>query len=129
MSIQIKAIARPQPGVAGGGVKKYYASPVHSRELSLEAITKGIEKTSTVSGADIRAVLYAMVEETVTGLADGRIIRLGDLGSFRITLQSEGKDTAEEITAASVKKAGVIFTPGARLQEMLKTAKFTKVSG
>jgi predicted histone-like DNA-binding protein len=126
MSIQIKSVERGQPGVAGGGVKKYYASPVHGKEITLEGLTKAIEKTSTVNGADIRAVLYAMVEEAVLGLEDGRIIRLGDLGSLRITLSSEGKNTPEEVTAAAVKKAGVIFTPGAKLQSMLKTAKFTK---
>ena len=126
MSIQIKSVSRPQPGVAGGGVKKFYASPVHGREVTLEAMTKGIEKTSTVSGADIRAVLYAMVEEAVSGLSEARIIRLGDLGSLRITISSEGRDTAQEVTAAAVKKAGVIFTPGAKLQEMLKNAKYVK---
>ncbi|MDR2148058.1 MAG: hypothetical protein LBE91_16550 [Tannerella sp.] len=127
MSIQIKAIERPQPGVAGGGVKKFYANPVHDREMSLDALTKAIEKTSTVNGADIRAVLYGMVEEAVTGLSEGRIIRLGDLGSLRITLSSTGEATADEVTATSVKKAGVIFTPGKKLQEMLKAAKYTKV--
>ena len=126
MAIQIKATERPQPGVAGGGIKKFYATPVHGKEVSLESLTKAIEKTSTVNGADIRAVLYAMVEEAVLGLSDGRIIRLGDLGSLRITLSSDGKDTAEAVNATAVKKAGVIFTPGAKLQEMLKTAKFTK---
>ena len=126
MSIQIKSVERGQPGVVGGGVKKFYAIPVHDREITLEGLTQAIEKTSTVNGADIRAVLYAMVEEAVVGLNEGRIIRLGDLGSLRITLSSEGKDTAEEITAAAVKKAGVIFTPGVKLQSMLKNAKFTK---
>ena len=126
MAIQIKSVERGQPGVAGGGVKKFYASPVHDREITLDGLTKAIEKTSTVNGADIRAVLYAMVEEAVSGLSEGRIIRLGELGSMRITLSSEGKDTAEEITAATVKKAGVIFTPGAKLQDMLKSAKFVK---
>jgi predicted histone-like DNA-binding protein len=127
MAIQIKAVERGQPGVAGGGVKKFYASPVHDREVSLDGLTKAIEKTSTVNGADIRAVLYAMVEEAVTGLSDGRIIRFGDLGSLRITINSEGKNTAEEVTATSVKKAKVIFTPGKKLQEMLNNAKFTKM--
>jgi predicted histone-like DNA-binding protein len=127
MAIQIKSVERGQPGVAGGGAKKFYASPVHDKEISLDGLTKAIEKTSTVNGADIRAVLYAMVEEAVGGLSEGRIIRLGDLGSLRITLSSEGKDTAEAVTATSVKKAGVIFTPGKKLQEMLKSAKFTKV--
>lgn len=127
MAIQIKAVERGQPGVAGGGVKKYYASPVSGQEVSLESLTKAIERSSTVSGADIRAVLYAMVEEAVTGLEDGHIIRLGDLGSLRITLNSEGKDTPEEVTASSVKKTSVIFTPGKKLRDLFNTVKFTKV--
>ena len=127
MSIKIKTVERPQPGIKGGGKKKFYAYPVHEQELSLDGLTKAIEKTSTVNGADIRAVLYAMVEESVLGLSEGRIIRLGDLGSLRITLSSEGKNKSEEVTAAAVKKTGVIFTPGAKLKDMLKTAKFKKV--
>ncbi len=126
MPIQIKSVERGQPGVAGGGQKKFYANPVHDKELSLDGLTRAIEKTSTVNGADIRAVLYAMVEEAVIGLSDGRIIRFGDLGSLRITLSSEGKTTAEEVTATAVKKVGVIFTPGKKLQEMLRNATFTK---
>ena len=42
MSIQIKSVERGQPGVAGGGEKKYYASPVHDREISLDDLTKSI---------------------------------------------------------------------------------------
>ncbi len=126
MPIQIKATERPQPGVPGGGIKKFYATPVHGKEISLDSLTKAIEKTSTVNGADIRAVLYAMVEETVSNLSEGSIIRLGDLGSLRITLSSEGRATAKEVTASAVKKAGIIFTPGKKLREMLDTAKYTK---
>ena len=126
MAIRIKSVERPQPGVKGGGKRKHYAAPVHDREITIDGLTKAIEKTSTVNGADIRAVIYAMVEEAVLGLSEGRIIRLGDLGSLRITISSEGKDKAEDVTAASVKKAGVIFTPGSKLREMLDNAKYTK---
>jgi predicted histone-like DNA-binding protein len=127
MPIRIRAGKRTQPGVVGGGVVKYYAVPVQDREVTLDGLTQGIEKTSTVNGADIRAVLYATVEEAVRGLEDGRIIRLGDLGSLRVTLGSEGKETPEEVTAATVKRVSVIFTPGKKLREMLKNAKFTKI--
>ena len=130
MAIRIKTVQRVLPGVKEEGderVKKFYAAPVHDREITLEGMTKAIEKTSTVSGADIRAVLYAMVEEAVNGLSEGRIIRMGDLGSLRITLSSEGKEKAEDVTAKAVKKTGVIFTPGKKLKEMFNNAKFTKV--
>ncbi len=127
MSIQFKALERSQPGVTGGGVKKFYASPVRGPELSLDGLTKAIERKCTVNGADIRAVLYAMVEESAAALEDGRTIRLGDLGSLRITMNSEGRSVPENVTAQCVKKVGVIFTPGAKLQEMFKTVKLTKV--
>lgn len=127
MAIEFKAIEKGQPGVVGGGVKKFYASPVHGQDATLEVLTKGIEKTCTVNGADIRAVLYSLVDEAVDDLSEGRIVRLGDLGSIRISLSSEGKATAEELTADAIKEASVIFTPGAKLKAMLAAAKFLKV--
>ena len=126
MPIKIKVIQRGEPGVTGGGQKKYYASPVMDGEQTLPDITKAIEKICTVSGADIRAVLYALVDVSVDSLAKGTIVRLGDLGSLRISISSEGKATAEEISSSSVKGASVIFTPGSRIKETLVTVKFKK---
>jgi len=126
MPIKFKVIERGQPGVAGGGTKKFYASPVMDGEMTLADLTKSIEKICTVSGADIRAVLYALVDVSVDSLSDGTIVRLGDLGSLRTSLSSEGKDKETEVTASAVKNASIIFTPGSRIKEMLAAAKFQK---
>ena len=126
MAIKFKVIERGQPGVAGGGIKKYYASPVMDGELNLDELTTAIEKICTVSGADIRAVLYALVDVSITNLADGTIVRLGDLGSLRITLKSEGQTTYSEVTSSAIKSAGVIFTPGTRIKDTLSHAKYQK---
>ena len=127
MAINFKVVQRGQPGVAGGGEKKFYASPVLDGEMSLNEMTTAIEKICTVSGADIRAVLYALVDVSVDNLANGTIIRLGELGSLRPSLSSEGKATEAEINATSVKYASVLFTPGTRIKAMLAAAKFKKV--
>ncbi|MFL1608374.1 HU family DNA-binding protein, partial [Riemerella anatipestifer] len=121
-----KTIQKAQPGVAGGGDKKFYASSVYQGEKTLEGLTKDIEKISTVSGADIRAVLYALVDVMQTSLSEGRIVRLGELGSMRVSLSSEGKAKEEEVTSAAVKSAKVLFTPGSDLKKMLQTLKFEK---
>ncbi|MDR7793741.1 HU family DNA-binding protein [Riemerella anatipestifer] len=127
MSIKYKTIQKAQPGVAGGGDKKFYASPVvYQGEKTLEGLTKDIEKISTVSGADIRAVLYALVDVMQNSLSDGQIVRLGELGSMRVSLSSEGKAKEEEVTSAAVKSAKVLFTPGSDLKKMLQTLKFEK---
>ena len=51
----------------------------------------------------------------------------GDLGSFRVTLQSEGTDTAEEFTAARVRKLKVNFAPGAYFGQLLAGAMLQRV--
>ena len=126
MPIKFKVIERGEPGVKGGGAKKFYASPVTKGELTLAGLTKAIEKICTVSGADIRAVLYAMVDVAIDNLGESNIVRLGDLGSLRASLSSDGKDSEKEVDANAIRKASVVFTPGSRIKEMLSTTKFEK---
>ena len=126
MPIKFKVIEKGQPGVVGGGDKKFYATTVNSGEVTLEQLTSSIEKISTVSGADIRAVLYAMVDVSVDLLSNGQIVRLGDLGSLRINVKSEGRDTPEEVTAAAIKGTSVIFAPGPRIKTMQASVKYQK---
>jgi len=126
MAINFKVVQRGQPGVTGGGEKKFYASPVLDGEMSLPEMTKAIEKICTVSGADILAVLYALVDVSIDNLSNGTIVRLGDLGSLRPSLSSEGRTTADEVNANAVKSASVLFTPGTRIKQMLSVVKFKK---
>ena len=108
-------IERGQPGVVGGGAKKIYAIPVTNGEFDLRGLTTAIEKICTVSGADIRAVLYALADVSTEQLARGTIVRLGDPGSLRTSISSEGQPTAVAVTATTIKGASVILTPGARI--------------
>jgi len=126
MAIRFNVIEKTQPGVAGGGIKKFYASAKNQGEANIGELTRSIEKISTVSGADIRAVLYALVDVISQELSQGRIVRLGDLGYMRVSISSEGRDTAAEVNAASIKGARFIFTPGVLLKSTLKTLTFHK---
>lgn len=87
---------------------------------------KAIEKISTVSGADIRAVLYALVDVSIDGLSRGAIIRMGDLGSFRVSFKSDGRATPEEVNSACIKNPGIVYTPAARIKDTLKNLKYAK---
>ncbi len=127
MPIKYKVIEKAQPGVAGGGEKKFYASPNVTGEKTLAGLTRDIEKISTVSGADIRAVLYALVDVMVDSLAEGQVVRLGELGSLRVSISSEGMDTAEEVNASTIKGAKVIFTPGKDIKKMLGNLEYQKM--
>lgn len=124
MPIKYKVVEKPLPGKQE---KKWYASANMTGEKTLEGLTRDIEKISTVSGADIRAVLYALVDVMEASLTEGQIVRLGDLGSMRVSLSSEGKDKKDDVNATSIKGAKVIFTPSTKVKNIMATLKYEKI--
>lgn len=127
MTISFKVIERGRPGVVGGGEKKFYASNMVNGNSDIEELTEGIEKISTVSGADIRAVLYALTDVIPSMLADGKSVRLGEIGNFRVSISSEGLEKVEDVNANCIKRSKIIFTPGKKLKGMLGNLKYRKL--
>ena len=125
MSIKFNVVEKGNPGDLTAP-KKYYASSVISGKTNIEELTKRIEKISTVSGADIRAVLYSIIDIVPDILAEGNSVTIGDLGSFRISVSSEGSETAEEVSASNIRSAKILFTPGKEFKTMLKTLTYSK---
>jgi predicted histone-like DNA-binding protein len=128
MAIKYKVIQRTQPGVPGGGVKKFYASIVNDGEVTVEELAKEIEKFSSLSEPDIVSVIIALENVIQAKLGNSKIVKLQRLGTFYPSLSSEGRDTEEEVDAHAVKSVGVKYRPGARIQATLKEAGVRKVS-
>lgn len=124
MAIKYNIIQRGTPGVVGGGEKKYYASNIVTGNAGIEELTRQIEKISTVSGIDIRAVLYGLSDVVPELLKQGFSVNLADLGSFRISISSLPSDTEEDVSAHNVRKSKILFRPGEKFTEVLKTLKF-----
>jgi predicted histone-like DNA-binding protein len=128
MEIFYRIIEKVLPPSVGAAKKSKYYMVVNSKgELDLKKISYLIEKRSTVSSIDIRAVVYALMEVAKEGLQDGYIIRLGDLGSLRMVVHSEGRDTPEEVNASAVKGCKINFSPGKELKEIRKGLVFKKM--
>ncbi len=126
MSVKYKIVQKGEPGVVGGGNKKFYASLVSSGNQGIEALTNRIQQMSTVTGADIRAVLYAIAEIVPEMLSEGQIVTIGDLGNFRLSISSEGSDTEEEVNSSNIRKSRILFRPGSKFASMLNSLEFKK---
>ena len=55
-------------------------------------------------------------------------MRLGDLGSLQIGLNSEGAASVKEFSSSMIKGAHIIFRPGKTLAELLKILSYQQVS-
>ena len=126
MSIHYKLYQKPQPGVAGGGVKKWYANAVLDEELTIDDLVKKIEKFSSFSEADIRGIIVAVENVIKEEITNGKIIRLDVLGSFYPSLSTDGVENEEDFTAANIKSVKTIYRPGKRILEALKLITFKK---
>ncbi|MDO5106377.1 HU family DNA-binding protein [Capnocytophaga sp.] len=126
MSIKYKVMEKGQPGVAGGGTKKWYANVANDGELTITDLVKQIEKFSSFSEADIRGVIIALENVVQNALSNGKIVRLEKLGTLYPTLSSNGTATEKEFTAAQIKSVGVNYRPGAQIIDAMKAAGFEK---
>ena len=53
-----------------------------------------------------------------------RIVQLGELGNFRLSLSSEGTAERDDFSESKLRKARVIFTPGEALRTTVETTSF-----
>lgn len=125
MAIKYNVIQKAYPGDPTGP-KKFYANSIADGEISLRKLSKEIAQTSSVSESDVYASLIDLAKMLAKHLADGKIVRLGDFGSFQISISSEGADSISKVTSASIKNAKILFRPGIDLRETLATLKYEK---
>lgn len=108
--------------------KKFYAVKQTQEELTLRDFGKRISRESTVSMMDTMAVLEGLLQIIPDEIANGKIIKLGDFGTFRTTLSAEGAATEEEFTVANIKKLNIRFRPAREFVDLLASVKYSKVS-
>ncbi|MDY3528537.1 HU family DNA-binding protein [Riemerella anatipestifer] len=127
MPVKFKVIERGQPGVSGGGNKKWYASAATDGEVGIDELVKQIEKFSALSEADIKGVIIALENVIQNALSDSKIVRLEKLGTLYPTLSSGGAATEKDFTQSLIKSVGVNYRPGKRILDSMKAAGFEKV--
>ena len=129
MAVQYITVERGNP-LDSHAPKKFYAQAKSSGVVTLKKLGKEIaEASSTVSDTDVLAVLNDLTKFLRRHLENGEIVRLGDFGSFQITISSAGSETREKFNASLIHKPKATFRPGADLKEMLAILKYAKVPG
>lgn len=107
--------------------KKAYAKAQISEEHSLKALSRLVAAQTTVSRADVYAVLIATVENMVEILRAGQQVDFGELGKFRLQISSRGAETAEKFTSSNITGVNIQFVPGEELKNIFVGMEFTPV--
>jgi predicted histone-like DNA-binding protein len=126
MSVKFSVTPRKDPRDQNSQ-PKYYATVRSNGRVDTHGIAKDINKMSTVSSVDTAAVLEAFMNVVPDQLADGKIVELGDFGTFRVSVSSEGAEQPEAVTTRSITDVRILFQPGKRFKKMINSTEFEKI--
>lgn len=98
--------------------KWYPKSVLVGSAISTEQVAKRVAAESTVSPADVRAVLTALGGVMGDYMAQGRSVKLDGVGSFYFTASTNknGVATEKEVTAKLINGVRVRFIPETRFR-------------
>lgn len=113
---------------AAEDAKLWYARAATADHMTFDELCDYIAESSTVTTADVKAVLDRMAWAISKNLQAGRIIEMGELGNFRMTIGSSGVKDKEDFTASLIKKPRIKFHAGKRLQQARTGVKFQCIS-
>lgn len=109
--------------------EKAYAKPQMSELMAFDKFVRHIaDHNGVYTRGTVKGVISDMCECLVEMLLEGKKVQMGDLGSFWISLSSEGAESMEEFTAQNIKGVNILFTPGAEFENLASRATFNPVS-
>jgi predicted histone-like DNA-binding protein len=103
---------------------KYYPRACNYGEIDLEELAEQVSYSCTATPSDCFAVIMSLVNVVSNSLEQGKIVRLGQLGSFQVSIKGESSTTPEAVKAQNVTSSSILFRPGKKLKMMLQRLVF-----
>lgn len=93
------------------GYNKWYARAVSMGTVSTEALAEELSHSTTVTRADIMAVLTELAVALRRHLLDSQKVELDGLGSFRVGLQCKSAADEKSLDAGNIKGYRIVYRP------------------
>ena len=109
--------------------EKAYARVQINEVISTQKFINHIsEHNGVFSKGTVKGVTTDMVSCLREMLVAGNKVEIEGLGTFGISLSSEGAESMEKFTASNIKSVNLVFKPAEELQDLIQDATFTQVS-
>ena len=122
--LHLNKVARPNPQ-DNSADNKFYAQLKASGKTDLERLAFLVSNQSTVREGDCYAVILSLIHNIIDELKQGRTVKLDKLGTFKLSVRSEGATTIAEVTQNSIKSLHVHFLADKRLKNNLNLGTVT----
>ena len=97
--------------------KKWYAIPISEVPQTVKAMTRAATENTTTAPIEMEAALELLGRHARQQLQQGHTVRVGDLGTIRVSFKSDGVENITDFNAgAMIKNPRIIFTRESVLQ-------------
>ena len=79
------------------------------RVMDINKLADAIEANSSLTAGDVKHAIEAFVEQLRLSLTQGDKVKVDGLGTFHITLSSEGAEKEKDCTVRSIRRVNVRF--------------------
>ncbi|MDR0892927.1 MAG: HU family DNA-binding protein [Mediterranea sp.] len=107
--------------------EKYVARPFNVVNVDFKKLCNEVTKVAFVPRGTVKAVLDGLIDSLINYMEIGASVSLGEFGTFRPTFGSKSQDGAEGVTADTLKRRRIAFTPGEQLKEMIQKVSIRKL--
>ena len=115
MSVKFKPAQIAMPASPNYG--RWYAKMVPTATVSSQQLAEEVAHSSTVTQADMLAVLWSLAEAIRRHLLNSEIVHVDGLGSLRIGFRAKAKDTPRDVSADDIHGLRVVMTPERKFQQ------------
>ena len=97
-------------------------SVVNSEVVTTADLAKDINRSCSVTEADVLAVLQAVGQHIGDALLDGNRVEIDHIGTFSLSLTCKNKRKEEHITSKDIEVSRIVFSPCSALQHAMRGA-------
>jgi len=123
MTILYKKIQRVNP-LKKDEPRKWFPVVKSLGTLSEKEVAKRISDETTLNPKEAEMALAQLEKVLVSGLLDGYTVKIGDWGTFQVTVNATGTEAEKDANASKITKVNVRFTAGKSLREAAQKATF-----
>lgn len=126
MAILVKPVQRVNPSDKSAA-KKWYVTQVTTALVDETQVAMDLADETTLNPSEAMMAIRQLRKILLRRLLGGESVKLGNWGSFSVTLSSTGVATKEEVNAKNIKSVNLNFQPDEAFKNDLQKATFAWV--
>jgi predicted histone-like DNA-binding protein len=126
MGIKYKIMSTRQPGAGKDGKEISFPKLTGTQQMDLRNVARTLAERTTLSEADVYAVVVGLTDLIPEMLSQGYTIKLDRLGTFRLHARVTPSDHPDKVTVRNIKEFTLSFRPDNEVKKALQSTVATK---